>query len=133
MQVIILEDGRYSDFYTRSGKAAAQRLKAGDEAEFPADYADSIVRSGLAKYPKGNKALENVVSTTFVPLAPKEEVTPLDSIKPPALAPTGAAATLITKYKLKVEDIESRGRGGKITLREVKEHLTRLSEAQQEI
>lgn len=132
MQVIILEDGRYSDFYTRSGKAAAQRLKAGDEAEFPADYADSIVRSGLAEYPQGNKVLENVVSTTSAPLPPKEEVTPLD-IKPPALEPTAPAATLITKYKLKIEDIESRGRGGKITLREVKEHLTMLSEAQQEV
>lgn len=49
MNVEVLADGPYARFDPPSGKQTAQNLKAGDVAEFPDEYAQSLIDSKLAK------------------------------------------------------------------------------------
>ena len=110
MKVRILHAGKYSDFSTPPVRGAKHR-REGDVVEFPKDYAQGIVASGLA---------EPVVEADVAggeELGVEQEAKPIDA--------TPGAKALVKElnaereHKINLATVQGTGTGGRITMRDV--------------
>lgn len=121
MLVKIIVDGTYSDFNKKPGFSRSQELEAGAIVDFPGEYAQGLVLSGLAE------AIEEIEPAFAILEAIQAEegaklVEPSEGLKV-INEITDTAKKLLDKHKLDPTDVTGTGKGGKITLRDANKYV----------
>lgn len=71
MEIKILVTASYADFESRPGYVLAKQLQAGTIANFPAEYAQSLIDAGLAEPPNA-RAVEQLMPEEPAPPPEKQ-------------------------------------------------------------
>ncbi|MEE9366575.1 MAG: hypothetical protein V3W44_07810 [Dehalococcoidales bacterium] len=116
MLIKITIDGLYSDFLKQPGFVRSQELEAGTVIDFPGEYAQGLVESGLAEL------VESPTSVILEAIEAEErtklsfEVVETDQAPKPILEITDPAKRQLDMYDIDPADVTGTGKGGKITL-----------------
>jgi len=118
MQVKITQSGKYADYEKQPGYVKSQHLDVGAVVDFPTDYAQGIIKSGLAvavgATQKPTELPEPVDAPKVVQAEKIEAAIDYDNINA-----TSSAIDLAKENGIDLSDVEGSGREGRITKADV--------------